>query len=125
MSPLALFGSSNCTSRVEPRVAPKGMNPPFSSWVMAMRETTRTSRSISSRGVNDCSFSISLRLHEREAYRRRHLYGLPCRGQAARCGINVENDDVVGFLVLRQQVGARGINREVPRRFAAGQNLSE
>src|SRR5579859_1791811 len=90
-----------------------------------MRETTRTSRSISSRGVNECSVLISLSLHKREAHRRRHVYGLPRRRQAAGCWINVENDDVVGFLVLRQQVRASGINREMPRRFAAGQNLSE
>ena len=59
------------------------------------------------------------------AHGRRHVDGLAGRRQAAACGIDVEDDDVVRFLVFGEKVGARGIDGEMARGFAAGQNLTE
>ena len=59
------------------------------------------------------------------AHRGRHVDGLACGREAAGGGIDVEDDDVVGFLVFGKQVRAGGIDGEMTRSFAAGQNLAE
>src|SRR6267378_4014699 len=64
----------------------------------------------------------SILLQESDVNGGRDFDNLPGRRQAGRPGINLENDNVVRELVLRQQVFSARIDRKVPRLLAARGN---
>src|SRR5260370_28644680 len=64
----------------------------------------------------------SILLQKSDVNRRRDFDNLPRSRQAARPGINLENDNVVRELVLRQQVFAARIDGKVPRLLATRRN---
>src|SRR5580704_10959394 len=59
------------------------------------------------------------------AHRRRHFDRLARGRQIAGGGIDVEDDNVVGLLIFRKKICARGVDGEMARRFAASQDLPE
>src|SRR5437667_4297095 len=75
------------------------------------------------RAKTRCEGRKLIKRKEGDADRRRHFQARTCRRERAGLLVDAKRDDFVGELVLSEQIVAGGIDREVPRFFAAGSHI--